>query len=267
MDRVPAPLERFRRPEYTGENRCLPCTVANSAIAGVLTLVVGVLSPVLAVVVLGLSLGAIWLRGYLVPGTPDLTKRYFPDWLLRQFDKVPESGSAAGPRVEVDADAPQVDPETELLAVGAVEEVGDDLRITDEFRAAWHDAVEDVRDDPESRLASVLGLDDPRVENREVACVVTDGDVEAARWPSEAAMLADLGAVPILRERVANWDRLDRATQGQLLAGLRIFVEECPVCDGSLGFSEETKESCCRRYEVVTYDCGDCGARVLEVQR
>ncbi|MFC6726533.1 hypothetical protein ACFQE1_19625, partial [Halobium palmae] len=131
MNRVPAPLERFRRPEYTGENRCLPCTVANTAIAGILTLVVGVLSPVLSVVVLGLSLGAIWLRGYLVPGTPELTKRYFPDWLLRQFEKGPESGVAAAPRVEIDPDAPEVDPEAELLAVGAVAEVDDDLRITD----------------------------------------------------------------------------------------------------------------------------------------
>ncbi|MFC4360067.1 hypothetical protein ACFO0N_19125 [Halobium salinum] len=267
MDSVPAPLRRFHRPEYTGENRCLPCTVANTAIAALLTLVAGVVSPVLAVVVLGLSLGAIWLRGYLVPGTPELTKRYFPDWVLRRFDKGPATGVGAEARVEVDPDTPQVDPETELLAIGAVEEADDDLRITDEFRAAWRDSIESVRRDTAAHVGSLLALEEPRVEDREVACIVTDGGVERARWPSEAALLADLGAVPLLRERVANWDELDRVTQGQLLAGLRIFAENCPSCDGPLAFSEERTESCCRTVDVVTYDCGDCGARVLEVER
>lgn len=266
MSTVPTPLERFHRPEYTGENRCLPCTATNTAIAAVLALAVGVLSPFLGLLVLSVSLGAIWLRGYLVPGTPELTKRYFPDWLLRAFEKEPPVG-VAGPTVEVDADSPQVDPERELLAIGAVEEAGDDLRVTDEFRGVWRDSIESVRTDPASHVGDLLGLSEPRVEDREVACVVTDGGVERARWPSEAALLADLGAVPLLESRVSNWDELSRGTQGQLLAGLRIFVESCPSCDGPLAFSEETKESCCRTVDVVTYDCGDCGARVLEVER
>ena len=29
-------LDTFRQPEYTGDNRCIPCTVVNVAIAAVL---------------------------------------------------------------------------------------------------------------------------------------------------------------------------------------------------------------------------------------
>jgi hypothetical protein len=76
-------LDRVRQPEYTGENRCMPCTATNVVIAVLLSVGVGVLFPPAGVVVFALSLGAIWLRGYLVPGTPELTKRYFPDWLPR----------------------------------------------------------------------------------------------------------------------------------------------------------------------------------------
>ena len=62
-------------------------------------------------------------------------------------------------------------------------------------------------------------------------------------------------------------DDLDRAEQGQLLAGLRVFLDSCPDCDGPLSFGQETVESCCRTAEVITYDCDDCGARVMEVQQ
>jgi len=267
MSTVPTPLQRFHRPEYTGENRCLPCTVTNTAIAALLALAAGVLSPVASAVVLVASLGAIWLRGYLVPGTPELTKRYFPDSLLRKFGKESAVGSGSSPSVEVETEGRTVDPETQLLAAGAVEDAGDDLRITEGFREAWWESIESVRGDVAGRVGDLLNLDDPRVEDRGIACVVLDGEVEMARWPSKAALLADLGAEPLLCDRVSNWTELDRTTQGQLLAGLRIFAETCPSCDGPLAFSEETKESCCRTVDVVTYDCQDCEARVLEVDR
>ena len=88
---LPGFLERLRQPEYTGENRCLPCTVVNAIIAGALAAAATLLvTPVGGGVVLVLSLAAIYLRGYLVPGTPELTKRYLPDRVLRLFDKAPD---------------------------------------------------------------------------------------------------------------------------------------------------------------------------------
>ncbi|TKX73588.1 hypothetical protein EXE46_13545 [Halorubrum sp. GN11_10-6_MGM] len=85
--------DRIREPEYTGENRCVPCTVLNGVLAVALTAAAAVFGPVAAAVVLTASLGSIYYRGYLVPGTPELTKRYLPDRVLRVFGKAPE-----GPR-------------------------------------------------------------------------------------------------------------------------------------------------------------------------
>ncbi|ELZ02925.1 hypothetical protein C482_04681 [Natrialba chahannaoensis JCM 10990] len=86
-------LAHVHNPGYTGENRCLPCTIVNLVIAGILAVAAAVVSPLLAVAVFAFSVAAIALRGYLVPGTPTLTKRYFPDWLLAKFDKEPEPGA------------------------------------------------------------------------------------------------------------------------------------------------------------------------------
>lgn len=249
-------LARFRQPEYTGENRCTPCTVVNVVIAAVLSAVVGVVFLPAGVVVAVTSVTAIYYRGYLVPGTPTLTKRYFPDRVLRWFDK------SATATVDTDLDV-----ESQLLELGAIEPTGDDLGLTDAFRQDWLGAIDSVRGDSARHVGTLLDLDDPSVEGREIACVVFDGEVEVARWPSEPALIADLAAIPALRSRADNWETLSRVEQGQLLSGLRIFLETCPSCRGPLSFNEAEVESCCRTVDVVTYDCDDCGARIFEVER
>ena len=250
-------LARFRQPEYTGENRCTPCTAVNVVIAAVLAVAASVVAtPLVGFVVASVSLLAIYLRGYLVPGTPTLTKQYFPDWLLRKFDKTPTA--------TLDTD---LDVEAQLLAVGAVEPADEDLRITDEFETAWRAEIDRVRVDLDRRVGDLLGLDDPSVDGGTSVCRVLDCEQVAARWPSTAALIADGAAVPLLRRRAENWDALDRTEQGHLLAGLRIFVETCPDCGAPLAFSEETVESCCRTRQVVTYDCTACDARVMEVEQ
>jgi hypothetical protein len=66
-------------------------SVLNIAIAGALTVSAALLAtPLAGAVVLVASLSAIYLRGYLVPGTPELTKRHAPGRLLRLFGKAPE---------------------------------------------------------------------------------------------------------------------------------------------------------------------------------
>jgi hypothetical protein len=253
-------LDRFRQPEYTGENRCMPCTATNTVIAVVLSVGVGVLFPPAGIALFAVSLAAIWLRGYLVPGTPELTKRYFPDWLLDLFGKAPEPGPEIA---ETD-----LNPEETLLELGAIEPHEEDLRATPEFAERWDAEIETVRADTETHVADLLGLDGESVslEERENAYVIEEDDMEVARWPSRAALLADLAAIPVLQERAGDWEELGRAEQGQLLAGLRVFLDSCPDCDGRLSFGQETVESCCRTAEVITYDCDDCGARVMEVQ-
>jgi len=82
-------LDRLRQPEYTGDDRCLPCTVLNVAVAVVVSALLGRRQRALGILVLGVSLAAIYLRGYLVPGTPELTDRYLPESVRRSIGKDP----------------------------------------------------------------------------------------------------------------------------------------------------------------------------------
>lgn len=266
-------LSRIHQPEYTGENRCTPCTVVNVAIAIALGAVAAIVSPLLAPVVLGLSLAAIYLRGYLVPGTPQLTKRYFPERVLRWFDKAPARTDATliGATDEVE----RIDPEPILLEADVLEFTpdGTDLQLTDEFRTEWGEYVEAVRDSSyELQLARILGAEENvtpevlevRTEDRNVTAFWDDAPV--AMWTSEAALIADAAAAPLLQERLSEWEHLDLAVRGQLLHGVRVFLERCPGCGGDLALSDETVESCCRTAEVATLVCSDCEARLLEVE-
>lgn len=155
----------LRRREFTGENRCPLCTRVNATIAAVLSATVGVVtaivaSPALGVLaggaVLGLSAGMIYFRGYLVPGTPELTMKYFPSWLLRKFGKTPIE-----PQEDVEL---ELDPVEGLQESGALEECPDvdDLCLTTEFRKRWHDRFDQVwaRDDEAALVAQYIGVDE-----------------------------------------------------------------------------------------------------------
>ena len=137
-------FDRLRQPEYTGENRCLPCTGVNLVIAAVLTVAVGAgavaagaTGPqafVAGAAVFACAAGAVYLRGYLVPGTPWLTETYFPDWVLRWFDK-DTTTTTVGPPGTADATGPgpgEEDVEATLQRLGAIEECVDsaDLCLT-----------------------------------------------------------------------------------------------------------------------------------------
>ncbi|MFT4947518.1 MAG: hypothetical protein ACI8TL_001762 [Natronomonas sp.] len=262
-------LDRVRRPEYTGESRCVPCTIVNTIIALVAAAVVAVagrlrVGPAVGVVaggvVLAVSLAAIYLRGYLVPGTPALTKRYLPRRVLAWFGKSPE-------RTTVDTD---LDPEEALVSADALEPCADrdDLCLTAEFRERWHDGIGRLESENtgRERLLDVLGLEDGSIEfeeHGEAFRATIDGNV-VGRWESEAAFLADLGAAEVLEERIANWGELPVRERSQLLSGLRIFVDTCPSCGGRPEFGTDTVESCCTTHEVAAVSCADCGARLFE---
>ena len=272
-------ISRLRQPEYTGENRCLPCTVVNALIAvalggtvvaaGVTTGRVG-LGLVAGAALTGLSLVTISLRGYLVPGTPTLTKRYFPPWLLALFGKETAdefAGTAGTGSAEPTPDAEQLDPEAVLVGVGALTECadGEDLCLTPGFREAWEAGVEQARDADRDALLSVLGVSGAAEteEFGDAFRLVVDGQ-EAGRWESRAAFLADLGAARALEARYEGWSDLPVRARGQLLSGLRLFIDTCPTCAGAPEFGTETVESCCSTRQVAAVACPDCGARLFE---
>jgi hypothetical protein len=268
-------VDRVRQPEYTGENRCVPCTVVNVVIAVSAALVVGTwgtlavdtaIAVVAAAAVLVVGLAAVWLRGYLVPGTPTLTKRYFPERVLRAFgtaddDVVVHPGVRGG--------APDLDVEHRLLDSGALEPCrGDDYCLTDEFREAWHAEMGGLDDAGFAEPLARLGVVDPdaSVELREQprsAVAVADGG-RVGIWESRPATRADLAAAGLLADRLPDWESLAPEDRVRLTGGLRVFLETCPDCGGRLAFDTETRESCCTSHEVAAVSCADCGARLFE---
>ncbi|MFB6102281.1 MAG: hypothetical protein ABEJ73_06905 [Haloplanus sp.] len=260
-------VSSLRQPEYTGENRCIPCTIVNLVIAVVVSGLVAVVSPPVAAILFAASVAAIYLRGYLVPGTPTLTKRYLPESVLKLFDK---HETPDPPSIGDDADI-----ESFLLEVDAVEECreGTDLCLTDGFREAWYDRIEHLRDrdDIDEGVAALFeGLDiDPdrvRVESYGDAYEAYIDETRVGQWESRAAYLDDLAAEAELRERHPGWHRLGFDARTEVLGSLRLWLERCPSCGGPVTLGEETVESCCRSIDVIAATCESCGARVFEAQ-
>ncbi|MBP1921524.1 hypothetical protein J2751_000517 [Halorubrum alkaliphilum] len=291
----------LRNPRYTGENRCVPCTLVNLLIAVVLAVGVAIVSTAWALVVLVAAVATIAVRGYLVPGTPALTKRYLPDRVLVLFDKAPERATVGFDGTDVEATAernavPQEGPDApestepvfdaaRVLVDGGVlvdDPVADDLVVDASFREAWErrsreladrgsntgQYVDTDRDSNADRraLARFLDIDPDSVSlvDRGYAYVASIDGEPAGRWESRPAFVADLAASDVLTERWADWTTLPTAHRSELLGSLRLFVETCPTCDGTVTLDSTVVESCCRQYDVLAATCGDCGTRLFE---
>jgi hypothetical protein len=126
--------------------------------------------------------------------------------------------------------------------------------------------VKTERDASRERLLALLGLDDAEVtftEHGAAFQAFADGTV-VGRWESEAAYLADLGAARALERRYDRWNVLSVEARGQLLNGLRLFIDTCPACGGTPTFGTDTVESCCTTQEVAAVACEECNARLFE---
>lgn len=272
---LPDAFATLRQPEYTGENRCTPCTIVNAVIAVAGAIAVTVFAPVgstaavgLGLVVLGVSAGLIALRGYLVPGTPWLTRTYLPDRVLRYFEH--------GPSTRPDAD---IDPGAVLDAADALTECDDvdDLCLTEEFRDDWYARMDELRgeDATRSALAAILGLDAAEIELQDFGgAVVALADKEAlpgrrrvGQWESNGALIADMAGAHVVADRNPEWAELSTEARGRVLSGLRVFLDTCPTCGGPVRFGEETVQSCCRSREVVAVTCESCDDRLFEADQ
>jgi len=272
----PAGLGRLRRPEYTGENRCQPCTLLNIAIASILAVLVAVWAPfeplvsdVIGAGFLLVSYLAIGLRGYLVPGTPWFTRTHFPPWLLDYFDH----------REPASPGRPTVEPATVLEAAGAVTEceTHDDLCLTDDFRGAWQRqmAALEALHASRSELADMFDLDAKAIQledhGQAFVAIATDserpGRQRLGQWESAGAFTADMAGARVLAERFNGWAEIPTIDRGRVLHGLRVFLDRCPTCGGAVRFGEETVRSCCRSADVAAVTCEDCGARLFEAEQ
>jgi len=242
--------------------------MANVAIAGAGSAAIATKSKKLGGAAFAASLGAIHLRGYLVPGTPTLTKRYFPDRVLRWFDKEPNPTSIP---VDDTDETIRIDPEQILLNARAVTpcENGTDLCLQSNFQTSWRErrqVLENESPNSEDLLDALDAPVDVSVEEYGDALVATTDDGMLGQWPSQAAVVADVAAAAELAKRYPDWERLNPAERARVLTSLRIFIEECPACGGPVWVEQEAVESCCMSHDVVVSACQHCDAQLFEIE-
>jgi hypothetical protein len=251
---APSALDRLRDPVYTGANRCWPCTVVNLALVAVGAVALSTLAPVAGLGVAAFGVLTVWLRGYVVPGTPTLTRRYLPPWVLARFGKVPGGASPPGG-----------DPTEQLTTLGVLDD--EEARLTPTFRDRWTETAAALsgrgkRLQRAAGEALAVPPADVAVETNDRGVDLTVAGDWVGQWPSQTALLADLATELTLAD--TGWTGLDRPERADLAARIRGLAEQCPVCETPTRVSEDTVESCCGSADVVAVTCPTCTARLAE---
>ena len=135
----------------------------------------------------------------------------------------------------------------------------DNLILTDDFRADWRHRIEHLRDrDPMDFLGLLLDADpDTLAIDDEDTFTVTRSGTTVGEWPSKAAIVADVAAFVTLQEWLPEWEELDGRTRDELVARLRVFLKNCPACDGELESESGAND------DVPEMVCSECGAALI----
>jgi hypothetical protein len=236
----------------------MPCTVVNLVIAAVLSVTVGFfLSGLAGGVTLVLTVGAIYLRGYLVPGTPTITARYFPGWLLALFKSADDNETAE----ELD------DADEFLRTVGVLEtSTGDGgVHVSDPFRETWRERMDELRTEPIQPADVATVIDVPPAETTQRGPLQFQvGDQQAVQWESPAKMVADLAAGSELEKRSQRWETLDPAVRPEVLDRLRLAAERCPLCDEPLDVEDHQIGCCGRSTSMRQVRCDNCSTTLAK---
>jgi hypothetical protein len=274
FDRVRATVRQLQQPAYTGANRCAVCTLVNVVITVVLAVLCAVVWVPLGVGVGLAGLLSIYFRGYLVPGTPTFTKRYFPRRLLDWFGKVDTRPPATPPTD--DESERTLEPETVLRRVGVLTDApaADDLRVTESFAREWRDSMARIRDRESTAAALAAVVDaDPAAISFSTAedtprVFASVGETFLGQWVSDAALRADVASAAVLDARDPDpWTALDSGEKGAVLAALRVFVPSCPTCEEPVAFHEDETGGCCWSTPVVVLRCEACQVPLMRLDQ
>lgn len=257
-------VQRFKRPAYTGSNRCGKYAALNAGLAFLLVTLTANVSLPAALLLLIVSAITITYRGYLVPGTP-LLVRTLTDRIETAILAVSSQQSAISEQSEaLDHGTPAVET---VLGTGRV--TFDDLTLTESFRETWRTRMDDLRSDGAQRTQLARSLSVPpeeiSFEERTRGVTVRIDGRYVGRWRSRAAFIADLASEALLDERLADWDDLPARDRMQLLASLRALLEACPSCGGEV-VTEKQQDRSWRRDERVwlTTACVECDAVLFD---
>ena len=243
-------LDRLRQPAYTGPNRCSRCTAVNTVLAVAVASALATISLPVGAFAFLVSIAMIYFRGYLIPGTPTLTKRYFPDSLLALFGKAGVDGVSVLTELDVVEEKPGEN----------------DLSLTDTVRDEFQSEFDSLTDTTEKeRLRNVFQVDSIEIDEAPGACIVLGDGEPLLRRESRLALQVELAALPILERRADNFLAEDVSEQFAILASFRSFVEHCPACETPISVTQESVESCCSTATVTVLGCGECQTDILEV--
>ena len=259
------PIAALRDESYTGSNRCWPCTGINVALLVLVVLFLRVRDRrVTSLLVATLGVAVVYLRGYLVPGTPSVAPRLVaaspvPDeWFHPGAD--PEDAGSFADAVEVDGEAVL----EELVSAGVLQADGEMLYLAPDVESAWHERMADLAALPLDALADAVARSLPRAsesdtleaDGKEWLVVGADDDLIA-----RPVAVAELAAYQTLGDHLA-----DETLRLAAAEASRMFLESCPVCGSALRESSEV--SCCGGYSTPraepreTLVCPDCRQRL-----
>ena len=262
-------LDRIRQPEYTGENRCWPCTVTNVVlVAGIVVPLAAAGKVLVAVFVAAVGITAIGLRGYLVPYTPQFAPRLVSALPVDWPGHHEPGGSLSDSAADREAAPPTGDAIlTALLEAEVLIADGEELLLADSFRETWRETMAAYRETSLEELAEAADdLTGPAVEVRvgsdwlgrpSTLVVSGDGGLTTLREPNAIAEVAAARALDGMVD-----DRV------RLAAGrpLRSLLERCPACDEALTIDRST---CCGEVTPIgkrppkKLRCRSCNVRLF----
>ena len=230
-------ISTLRNPAHTGARRCVPCTIVNLFCLWVTVSVVVVLGwPVIGGAVLIVGLAIIWLRGYLIPYTPQFGPRLVA--AVPGLDRLYYRTNGTGALSADSTDGEEMI--TELAEAGILSIEGEQLFLDPAFESRWHEEMDALADAPLSELADECGSL-PTVSS--ARAVEHDGQQWIALGGQTALVaqhvaVAELGAVRALDGSVP-----DEQKRLAMARPLREFLSTCPVC--ATPFEASTSVSCC----------------------
>lgn len=269
-------VSRVRRPEHTGSNRCWPCTVVNVALVGVGSAALAALaSPVVGAAAAVLGAALVWLRGYLVPGTP----RFAPSLVAavpggdRLFhgsdpghDDPPEAGGSIADDGAVGTGADLLD---HLVERGVLETDAAAVAPTDGYDERWRAEMEQLAELDTEDLAAAAGAISPAADARAVhaddewvALRPEGGATVDETWLTRPVAIAEVAGYRATGEFLDDDDARLAAAETN-----RMFLQFCPDCGTEL--EQGVDMPCCGGHvgpggePAETLVCPACEVRVF----
>jgi len=232
-------LPTLRRPEYTGDRRCWPCTILNLAILSPLVLAVASVRILPAALLAVVGLAGIWLRGYVVPFTPRFAPQIARALPGDAFGHTTPSDTLGDLEAATDGEAVL----EALVTAGVVEVSEGSVGLSPWFASEWEGRIEELAGASDETLLTTAtetleGVESTRIETTgdgQYLVVSGAGTTAWLRWP---VALAEVAAAATLVDTDLGGRRRELAAHA-----LCAFLDTCPVCDTEL--VEGPADDCC----------------------